>query len=111
MFPLLLTLIFGIVQAALFFHARTVALAAAQEGVRVIRVEDGTPAAGRTAALDFLAKAGGSGVLSGVEVQPYRGPGQARVVVSGTAPSVLPVWDGPVIRQEAAAPVERITGP
>lgn len=109
--PMVLALIFGIVQGGLFFHARTVALAAAQEGVRAASGLDATAADGAVAAREFLAKAGGPSTLSDAAVQPQRSTTQASVTVSGFAPSVLPGWTGPRIVQTSQMPVERWTAP
>jgi len=48
--PLLFTLLFAGVQGAMFYHARTVAIAAAQEGARAAAAQDGTTSAGHAAA-------------------------------------------------------------
>lgn len=109
--PAFLALIFGIIQGGLFFHARTVALAAAQEGVRAASSLDGTAGDGATAAAQFLSKAGGDAALSDSTVAPQRTPTEATVTVSGFAPSVLPGWTGPRVVQTATSPVERFTGP
>ena len=109
--PAFLALLFGIIQGGLFFHARTVALAAAQEGVRAASSLDATPADGSSAAREFLTKAGGPLTLTGTSVTPTRNATEASVTVSGYAPSVLPGWDGPRVVQTASAPVERVTGP
>lgn len=109
--PVVLALIFGIIQGGLFFHARTVALAAAQEGVRAASGLDATPSDGEAAAREFLAKAGGSGALRDAAVQPRRGATEAAVTVSGFAPSVLPGWTGPRVVQTSQMPVERWTAP
>jgi hypothetical protein len=45
-FPLLLALVLGVLQVALYFHARDVFVAAAQDGARVAAEEGGAPAEG-----------------------------------------------------------------
>ena len=54
LFPALLLLVTAMIQYALWFHARSLALAAAQEGVAVARAYGSTPQAGRDTALAFV---------------------------------------------------------
>ena len=109
MFPVVLLMFFGAVQAALFFHARSVAMAAAQEGVAAARVEGGTAGDGAARAREFVADVGGDSVLGGLAVSPSRTAQTAAVTVSGRTVSVLPGVSGMVVSQTAAGPVERFT--
>jgi Flp pilus assembly protein TadG len=109
LFPVLMLLVFGIVQGVFWYHARTVALAAAGSGVAVARTESGTEAAGRAAASAFVERAGGSDVISGVQVTGARSATEATITVSGRAPSLVPGVPGPPVRQTASGPVERVT--
>ena len=110
----LLPVLFGVMflglQAALVYHARTVAIAAAAQGARAAAVEGGTPSDGAAAAADFVTQAGGNDVLENLTVTAGRSGGAATVTVTvtGTALTVLPGWH-PQIRQSATLPVERIT--
>ncbi|WP_295695400.1 TadE family protein [Lapillicoccus sp.] len=119
--PALFTLMFLGMQAALMYHGRTVAIAAAQEGARAAAAQHATTGAGQAAATAFVASAGGDGVLRGVRVSSNRttGPvvtgvaaggvtGVVTVVVAGTTLSVVPGWT-PQISQSASAPVEELT--
>lgn len=106
----MLLIVFGIVQGVLWYHARTVALAAASSGVAVARTETGTVQGGRAAATDFVVRAGGDTVLDDIEVSGVRGPVQASITVAGRAPSLLPGVPGPRVAQTASGPVERVTG-
>ena len=106
--PVLFTLMFVGMQAAMIYHGRTVAIAAAQEGARAAAAQNGTPAAGQAAATAFVAAAGGDGTLQGVKVTSNRTATTATVVVTGTTLSVVPGWT-PSITQSASAPVERLT--
>ena len=107
-FPVVLLLIFGGVQGALWYHARSVAMAAAQEGARAAGAEGGNPAAGEAAATAFLDSAGGSGVLTGPGVHVTRSATEATATVTGTAPTVLPGMRL-AVDQSASVPVERIS--
>lgn len=106
LFPAFLLLVFGGVQAAVWYHARSLCLAAADAGARAARPTTATPAAGRTAAEAFLGHA--SGGLSDVTVSTSGStPAMVRVQVSGTVPRVLPI-PGLTLRvsQSAAMPRE-----
>ena len=106
--PVLFTVMFLGMQAALFYHARSVAIAAAQEGARASSVEDGSGGAGAAAATKEAAAAGGEDVIKGARVSSSRTAQVATVTVTGTSLSVIPGWS-PSVRQSATAPVERIT--
>ncbi|WP_114905374.1 TadE family protein [Ornithinimicrobium murale] len=100
---------FAVVQGGLWFHARSVALGAAQEGARVAAAESSSGGAGAAAAADFVADAGGGGVLLGAATSGTRTATTATVVVTGQSQSIVFFWD-PTIVQTASVPVERITG-
>ncbi len=109
-FPVLLLLIMGGVQGALFSYARSVALAAAQEGSRAAGAETGTSGDGQAAASAFVGDAGGADVLQAVRITSSRSATSASVTVTGRSLSLLPGFGGFVVSQSASAPVERITG-
>ena len=106
--PVLFSVMFLGLQAALFYHARTVAIAAAQEGARAAGAETGSASDGIAAATSFVAAAGGSDVLENASVSGSRSATQATVTVRGVALSVIPGWS-PIVQQSATVPVERIT--
>ena len=107
--PALFLLMFTGMQAALIYHGRTVALAAAQEGARVAAVVSSSAEAGDATAEQFLAAAGGQDVLREVTVTATRDAASAQVTVTGTTLSVVPGWT-PTITQSAVAPLEQVTG-
>lgn len=109
LFPVVLLLTFGVVQAALWFHARDVALSAAQNGVRAARAYNGSQGAGQQQASAFLTQAGGSGVLKNAAVFASRGAQQATVTVTGQAPKVITLLPTLSVTQTATGPVERFT--
>lgn len=111
LFPAVLLLIFGVVQGGLYFHARSVAMAAAQQGVRAAAAEDGSAEAGGSEASAFVAQAGGSDVMTGVRVSPQRTPTAAKVTVTGRPLSVIPGVMNFQVSQTAELPVERFTDP
>jgi Flp pilus assembly protein TadG len=109
LFPALLLLVFGGVQTAEWYHARSLCLAAADAGVWAARPAGAELADGRAAAAAFLAHTGGS--LSDVTVSTVGSTATlVRVQVSGTAPRVLPI-PGLTMRvsQSAQAPREVFT--
>ena len=108
--PVLFAVMFLGMQAALFYHARTVAIAAAQEGAKAAGGENGKEADGVSAASSFIVEAGGDDVLSGASASADRTATTVTVTVRGHSLSVIPGWN-PVIVQSASLPVERLTAP
>ena len=108
--PVLFAVMFLGMQAALYYHARTVAIAAAQEGARAAGGEHGRTSDGIAAATSFVDDAGGDDVLIGASASANRTATVATVTVEGHSLSVIPGWS-PVVRQSATVPVERLTAP
>ena len=109
MFPLLLLLLFGSVQAGLYFHARDIAMSAAEAGLRAGRVEGGTLAEADQRATAFAQEAGGGYFLRDLGVEPATDGQQMTVTVTGTPP-VLILGGGPrwTITQTATGPIEQV---
>ena len=108
--PALFAVMFLGMQAALFYHARTVAIAAAQEGARAAGAERGRESDGVAAANDFIVEAGGDDVLTDTSTGADRTATTATVTVTGFSLSVIPGWKVR-ITQSATVPVERLTDP
>jgi Flp pilus assembly protein TadG len=108
--PALFAVMFLGMQAALYHHARTVAIAAAQEGARAAGAETGQEPDGTHAADAFVAEAGGDDVLHDATSTANRTATTATVTVRGLSLSVIPGWN-PVVRQSATMPVEKVTAP
>jgi len=109
LFPVMLLVITALIQYALWFHARSVALAAAQEGVTAARVYTADPAAGLERARTFI-DTHADGVLTDVAVTATNpGPDQVGVEVTGRSLSLLPGVPGLLVTQSAEGPVERFT--
>ena len=103
----MLTLAFMIVQAGLVYHARSVALAAATQGVNVARGYQNDPQAGVTHAEQFLGRLGEGLKESNVTYRIDNTNGEAVVItVTGKAISVLPGLTFNV-RQSARGSVEQ----
>jgi hypothetical protein len=97
--------VLSVVQAALVFHARGIATAAAQEGLRAARMASGSAAAGQDRATEFLSETAGD-LLVNVTVSANRGADDALVTVRGRVLSVVPGIQLPAAAT-AAGPVER----
>ena len=106
--PALFLVMFLGVQGALYYHAREVALAGAQEGAREAGSENGSRESGVAAANSFLHDAGGSDVMTSASVSGSRTTTTATVTVTGKSMSVIPGWHV-TVRQSASVPVERLT--
>ena len=105
--PAMFAVMFLGMQAALIYHARTLAIASAQEGARAAGAENGTAQAGISTARDYLNDTA-SDALTSTVVTGERTATTATVTVRGVALSVLPGWR-PAIIQSSSVTVERIT--
>jgi len=105
-FPLLMLLTLGIVEAGLWLHARNVAQRAATAAVDVARGSYGTAGEGEARARDLAAGAG----LTEVVVRVDRGPQQVTARVSAHATLVLDLGLG-TIEETASGPRERVSTP
>lgn len=107
--PALLLLTFAVVQAALWFHARSLALAAAQAGVTAGRAYTAGPGAGVGRAEAFLAQHAGDALRDTVVGAGGSTAVVVRVEVRGRVLSVLPGVAGIPVRQDAQAQREHLT--
>lgn len=108
----IVTLLFGAVQVATYFVARTVALQAAQLAVSTARQYDGTDQDGVDRAEQYLATAGDW--LRNHDVgEPQRDEeaGVVTVTVTGEALQILPFLPAWEIEQTAHGTIERFTVP
>lgn len=87
--PMLMLFVFTIIQVALWFHAKQVVTAAAQEGARVARQENATAVEGRTAALGYVTKVGGEAVVTPTAVVT-RTATNVTVLVRGKSVKLVP---------------------
>lgn len=108
--PALFAVLFLGMQAALFYHARAVAIAAAQEGARAASAETGTRSEGVDAAKKFVSDAGGDDVLENATASAEQTSTTVTVTVTGHSLSVIPGWS-PRIVQSASLPTEMLTAP
>ncbi len=107
--PLLLLLIMGVIQFALWEHATHVAQAAAQQALSVGRLQGETAAAGEKEGEAVLSEVG-TGVLTSPSVTATKTQTTTTVVVTGKAVSVVGLFSLPV-RAVASGPSEVVTAP
>lgn len=108
--PVLLLVVFTIVQVGLWSYARSLALAAAQEGVAAGRGYLAPATAADRAARSFLDRSAGDSLLDR-EISTQATSTDVRVEVTGRSLSVLPGVPGMPVRQGAQGPLERFTRP
>lgn len=104
--PMLLLVSLGIIQAGIWVHGHNVADRAANAAVDAASGSYGSAAEAREIAAG-IARSGG---LTDVVVQVSSGAALVDVTVTGNAPSLLDLPLGR-IRESASAPVERVTRP
>ena len=103
--PVMFSILFLGMQAALFYHARSVATAAAQEGARAAAAEGARASDGCAAARAFVDHA--HGALDHPEVTCVRTLTNATVTVKGASLTLVAGWT-PVVNQQVTATVERL---
>lgn len=103
--PALLIAVLATIQIGLWMHAQHVALAAAQDGVRIARSYGGTEAAARARTMDNLHDLAPT-ILRDPAVEVNRTADTATVRVRGKATSILGIFSLGV-HEEARGPVER----
>jgi Flp pilus assembly protein TadG len=109
--PALLLLVFTLVQVGLWYYARSLAIAAAQEGVAAGRAYGAGIDTGVERAQAFLDRSAGDSLLQPAVTATGSTPTLVRIEVAGRSQSVLPGVPGITVRQAAQAPVERFTLP
>jgi Flp pilus assembly protein TadG len=107
LWPAVFLLIFGVIHGGLWFHARNVALTAAQEGARAASVHDGLGGAARAA--DFISTAGNQ-VIELHDITEHVATDSVTVTVSGSSPTLIPGWRVDV-QQSSTAPIKRWINP
>lgn len=104
----LLFTIFGIIQTALYLHARNVVTTAANAGVQGARGSGDSAGRGREAALQLIDQSTPK-MVTGTSVSVSRSATTVTVVVTSHCASVIPGISYPQIRAQAQGPVERVT--
>lgn len=109
--PALLLIVFTLVQTALWYHARALALAAAQQGAATAAAYGAYPGDGAAHAREFLARNNHDTLRDADITTTGSTATTVHLQVTGRALSVLPGVPGLTITQDAQAPVERFTRP
>ena len=107
-FPVVLLLVMTLIQAALWFYARSIALGAAQEGAREGRVQPASTDRAHSGAESFLDQTADD-LLTARDVTVNGSSTTIEVTVSGTSISLFPGLGGWSVSQTAVGPVERPT--
>lgn len=105
--PVLLLLVFTVVQAGLWAYARNLALAAAQEGATAGAAYGARAGDGVGRARAFVARAGGDSLTDVTVGTAGSTTALVRIEVRGRSLSVLPGVPGMVVTQHARATPER----
>jgi Flp pilus assembly protein TadG len=88
--PVLMLLVLGLLQFALWYHAQNVMQTAAQEGARVAAAEEGSAETGRSRALEVLQDGLGRAAENEHAVASLD-PDAAHVLVTAEMPGLLPI--------------------
>ncbi|MGW5342905.1 TadE family protein [Streptomyces sp. NPDC004050] len=110
-FPFVILVTVAVVQAAMWVHARSIALAAAREGVAAARVYQAPDQAGPARARETLGRIAGDSLTATTVTTAGSSTTEVRVTVTGSAPSLVPGIGGLSVSQSAGAPRERWTSP
>ena len=106
LWPLLMLVTLGIIQAGIFLHGRNVAQRAATAAVDAARGSYGSAADAQHLAANIAASAG----LKDVSVRVQRSGTTVTADISATAPMIFELRLGR-ISETASAPLERVTAP
>ncbi|MGQ4519109.1 TadE family protein [Dermabacteraceae bacterium CCM 9520] len=106
-FPLVLAIVFLIIQAGIWAHARNIALASAREGATISATyRSGTSA---TAATRSHLNETSSGFFTASAVTATKTSEYVEVHVEGRALSLIPLFQLPQISADVRIPIERYT--
>jgi len=110
-FPAIILLTIAVVQASMWYYARSIALTAAREGVTAGRAYQADTGDGTARAREVLDRIAGDS-LRNTAVNASGSTAQTiQVTVSGTAPSMIPGISGLRVSQSASGARERWTNP
>ncbi len=103
--PIAVFLIMWVIQMGLYFHARSVMSAAAQDGARAAQVENATASDATTAANQILADS--QNLLINDTILVTTDLNTVTVTITAEVQNVLPFWGGGTITSTASGPTER----
>jgi Flp pilus assembly protein TadG len=110
-YPFILLATIAVIQASLWYYARSIALTAAREGLSAARAYEASPADGTAKAQEVLGRAAGDSLLGYTVSTTGSTAERVRIEVSGTAQSMIPGVGGLRVSQSASGTVERWTVP
>jgi Flp pilus assembly protein TadG len=102
--PVVVTMVFLVIQAALVFHARAIVAAAAEDGARAAQAQGASAADGRGIAMQVLD--GSSSLIPAPVIDVQRTATDVRVTVRAAVRSPIP-WFHPTVSASAGGAVER----
>ncbi|MEV4170175.1 TadE family protein [Nonomuraea sp. NPDC049709] len=108
--PVVMSAILACMQVCLLFFAQSVALAAAQHGVRAARAYGASHGSGAGVAKRY-AEQTASGFLTSISAASTGDASTVRIVVRGHSLSLVPFLPSIDVSEEAAGPIERFTTP
>ncbi|MFI9846686.1 TadE family protein [Nonomuraea sp. NPDC051941] len=108
--PVVMLAILACMQVCLLFFAQSVALAAAQQGVRAARAYGASHSSGASVAKRYAERTA-SGFLTSISAASTGTSTTVRITVRGRSLSLVPFLPSIEISEEAAGPVERFTTP
>lgn len=106
--PVIMLAILACMQFCLLFFAQSVALAAAQEGVRAARAERAARDAGAEVARSYAERTAG-GFLHSISASVGGDATTVRVILRGESLSLVPFLPAITVTEEAAGAVEQFT--
>lgn len=110
MLPVVMLTILAGMQLCLLFFAQSVALAAAQEGVRAARADRASRSVGSDVARRYAERTAG-GFLHSISASGAADATTVRVTVQGRSLSLVPFLPSIQVTEEAAGAIERFTTP
>jgi hypothetical protein len=108
--PVVMLTILACMQVCLLFFAQSVALAAAQTGVRAARADQASRTAGANVARRYAERTAG-GFLHSITASSSGDTTTVRITVRGQSLSLVPFLPSVAISEQAAGAVERFTTP
>ncbi|MGW0809011.1 TadE family protein [Nonomuraea sp. NPDC002799] len=108
--PVVMLTILACMQLCLLFFAESVALAAAQQGVRAARAFGAAHTSGAGVAKRYAEQTAG-GFLTSISAASNGDASTIRVTVRGRSLTLVPFLPSIEVSQQAAGPVERFTTP
>ncbi|CAM5693530.1 TadE/TadG family type IV pilus assembly protein [Streptomyces chartreusis] len=108
-YPFVLLATIAVIQASMWYYARSIALTAAREGLAAARAYQASPSDGTARAQEVLRRSAGDSLLAYSVSTAGSTAERVRVQVTGTAQSMIPGMAGLQVSQSASGPVERWT--